>query len=288
MTRAHVRLGAVTESAGAANSAIDDAADPGGLTVGAAASHAGVTVRTLHHWDAIGLVRPSQRSTAGYRLYSAADVARIHRVLIYRELGMPLENIGELLDAATIDATEPLRQQRAQLLDRIARLQGMVAAVDRMIEAADTGILLSAEEQVAIFGEQWQPSWTAEARDRWGNTPQWAQYAERAASRSAADWQEVADGVAALDRDLARAKQAGVSPGSEQANALAERHRASIGAYFDCTVSMHVCLGRKYATEPGFAAYYDGIEPGLSGWLRDIIDANARAHGVDPHTATWG
>ncbi|WP_218935349.1 MerR family DNA-binding protein [Actinomadura citrea] len=72
-----------------------------------------------------------------------ADVARINRVLIYRELGLPLDDIGELLDAPTVDMTVPPRRQRAQLLDRISRLRAMVDAVDRMIEAASAGILLS-------------------------------------------------------------------------------------------------------------------------------------------------
>ncbi|WP_328807775.1 MerR family transcriptional regulator [Nonomuraea antri] len=266
---------------------LDDSAASGGLTVGAAAAHAGVTVRTLHHWDRIGLVRPSGRTSGGYRLYSAAEVARIHRVLIYRELGLSLDDIGELLDAPAADMTVPLRQQRDQLLDRISRLQGMVDAVDRMIEAASAGILLSAEEQVAIFGQRWQPSWAAGARERWGHTAQWAQYAERAASRSAEDWQQIADAIVTLESDLAAAKRAGVSPGSAAAGELAERHRASLGAYFDCTLSMQVCLGRQQAADPGFTAYYDAIEPGLGGWLRDIIDANALAQGVDPDTAVW-
>ncbi|MFD0855654.1 MerR family DNA-binding protein, partial [Actinomadura adrarensis] len=79
----------------------------------------------------------------------------MHRVLIYRELGLPLDDIGELLDAPAVDMTVPLKQQRAELLDRISRLQAMADAVDRMIEAASTGILLSTEEQVAIFGRRW-------------------------------------------------------------------------------------------------------------------------------------
>jgi len=265
----------------------NDAVAPDGLTVGATASAVGVTVRTLHHWDAMGLVRPSERTVGGYRLYSAVDVARIHRVLIYRELGLPLADIGALLDAPAIDATEPLRHQRAQLVERVSRLQGMVDAVDRMIEATSAGILLSAEEQVAIFGEQWQPAWVAGARDRWGDTAQWAQYAERSAGMTAEDWRQVAENIAALDGDLAAAKRAGVSPGSAEGNTLAERHRASIGVYFHCTHSMHVCLGRKYTAEPGFAAHYDAIEPGLTLWLRDLIDANARSRGVNPETATW-
>lgn len=266
---------------------MDDAAGAGGLTVGAAAAHVGVTVRTLHHWDAIGLVRPSGRTSGGYRLYSPADVARVHRVLIYRELGLPLDDIGELLDAPAVDMTGPLRQQRAELVRRISRLQAMVDAVDRMIDAASSGILLSAEEQVAIFGQRWEPSSVAGARERWGDTPQWVQYAERAAGMTPEDWQRVADDVTALENDLAAAVRAGVRPGSAEANALAERHRASIGVYFDCTHAMQVCLGRKHAADPGFAAYHDAIEPGLAVWLRDVIDANARAHGVDPDTATW-
>ncbi|MEV0729615.1 MerR family transcriptional regulator [Polymorphospora sp. NPDC050346] len=265
----------------------DGTAATDGLTVGAVASVAGVTVRTLHHWDAIGLVRPSARTTAGYRLYTAADVARIHRVLVYRELDVPLDRIADLLDAPSGDATESLRRQRDQLRERILRMERMVAALDRIVEARDTGILLSAEEQVAIFGAQWRPAWVAEARERWGETGQWAQYAERAAGRTADDWRSITTDVEALNADLAAARRAGVRPGSDEANALAERHRASIGVYFDCTHSMHVCLGRRYTTEPGFAAYYDGFEPGLAGWLRDVIDANARAHGVDPESATW-
>jgi DNA-binding transcriptional MerR regulator len=281
MIRRHATLADVT------NRVISDAAGPDGLTVGAAAAHAGVTVRTLHHWDAIGLVSPSERTPGGYRLYTAADVTRIHRVLIYRELGLSLESIGELLHAPISDTAASLHRQRAQLLDHVSRLQQMVASVDRMIEAADVGILLSPEEQVAIFGSDWQPSWVTEAHDRWGHTPQWAQYAENAAGRSTQDWQQIADNVKTLDHDLAAAKRADVKPGTEQANALAQRHRASINAYFHCTASMHVCLGKTYTTNPGYVAHYEAIEPGLSNWLRSIIEANAHTEGIDPDTATW-
>ncbi|MFF0527984.1 MerR family transcriptional regulator [Nocardia amikacinitolerans] len=266
------------------NRALDEGGD---LTVGAVASLVGVTIRTLHHWDSIGLVHPSERTDAGYRRYTAADLARIHRVLVYRELGVPLGDIAALLDAQAADALAALRTQRDQLRERVAHLRRMGDALDRMIEARESGILLSAEEQVAIFGEHWQPTWAAEARERWGDTAQWAQYAERAAGRTAEHWQQIAANVDALHAELGAALRAGVLPGSERANALAERHLASLGVYFDCTHSMHVCLGRTYATDPGFAAFYDGIETGLSGWLRDIIDANARANGVDPDSATW-
>lgn len=257
------------------------------MTVGAVASCVGVTVRTLHHWDEIGLAGPSERTAAGYRIYTAADIARIHRVLVYRELGVSLEEIAQLLEADAETATESLLQQRDRLRERIRKLERMAEALDRMAEARQEGVLLSADKQVAIFGDDWQPSWAGQARERWGDTRQWAQFAERAAERTAEDWRLVTEEVRALNTDLVEALRAGIEPGSREANALAERHRASMGVYFDCTHSMQVILGQTNVDDPGFRAHYDGLAPGLAVWLRDVISANARAHGVDPGTAVW-
>jgi DNA-binding transcriptional MerR regulator len=258
-----------------------------GLTVGRTAALVGVSVKTLHHWDAVGLVRPSGRSWAGYRLYSGEDVARIHRVLVYRRLGFSLAEIGRVLDDPDADARDHLGRQRSLLMERISGLRKMVDAVDQMMEALNTGVRLTPEEQCEIFGDDWRPEWVEEAGERWGDSPQWTQYAERVAWMTADDWRKVAAETEQLNADLAAARRAGVVPGSDEANALAERHRASISTYFDCTRSMHVCLGRKYVGDPGFAAYYDALAPGLAGWLRDVIFANAEAHGVDPEAATW-
>lgn len=256
-------------------------------TVGAAAARTGVTVRTLHHWDAIGLVRPSERTAAGYRSYTAGDLARMHRVLVYRELGVPLDRIGDLLAAPADDGAKSLARQRDDLRERIGRLEKMADALDRLVEARASGILLSGEEQVAIFGEHWRPAWVGQARERWGDNDQWAQYAERAAQRSADDWRVVADEAEVLTAELADALRGGVLPGSAAANRLAERHRASLGEYFECSLAMHVCLGRMYVADPEFAAHYERIEPGLAGWLRDVVAASAQAQGLDPDTATW-
>ncbi|MFI9485033.1 MerR family transcriptional regulator [Promicromonospora sp. NPDC052451] len=263
------------------------AVPPDGLTVGGAASAVGVTVRTLHHWDELGLASPSRRTTGGHRLYDAADVTRLHRIRLYRELGVPLSDVAALLDAPAEHAEESLLRQRDQVRDRIRHLERSAEALDRLIEARRSGVLLTPEDQAKIFGADWQPAWTAEARERWGDTAQWAQYAERAADRGPEDYRRIVADLEVLHADLGAAVREGVPPDSARARALAERHRASIGAYFDCTHSMHVCLGRTYVTDPGYRSFYDGIAPGLAGWLRDAVDANARAHGVDPETATW-
>ncbi|MDT0488867.1 TipAS antibiotic-recognition domain-containing protein, partial [Streptomyces doebereineriae] len=88
-------------------------------------------------------------------------------------------------------------------------------------------------------------------------------------------------------RALGDAMDAGVTPGSPEAHQLVERHREVFAAYFPLTRQMQVCLGRMYEDDPGFAAHYDGIRTGLATWFRRIIDADARAHGIDPDTATW-
>lgn len=258
-----------------------------GLTVGRAAGLVGVSVRTLHHWDAIGLVRPSGRTRAGYRVYSDEDVARIHRVLVYRELGFGLAQIGAILDDPAADAKDHLRRQRRELVDQIERLRRMVGAVDRMLEASRTGMRLTPEQQVAIFGDDWRPEWADEAEQRWGRSAQWAQYSQRAAALSPADWERVAAETDAFQADLAAAKRTGTAPGSPEANALAERHRALMSTYFDCTRAMQVCMARMFVEDPGFAAHYDGLEPGLATWFQEVLFANAAANGVDPATATW-
>ncbi|WP_327068454.1 MerR family transcriptional regulator [Kitasatospora sp. NBC_01250] len=251
------------------------------LTVGRAAALVGVSVKTLHHWDGIGLVRPSERTRAGYRVYSGEDIARVHRVLVYRELGFPLAEIGRLLDDPRVDAHEHLRRQRAELEERIARLRTMVGAVDRMMAASRTGLRLTPQEQVEIFGDDWQPARVEEARERWGDTEQWAQYAERAAERTPQDWQDYTATAEALNADLAAALRAGTAPGSAAANALAERHRALLAQHFDCPHAMHVCIGRTYLDDPRYADHFDRLEPGLTAWLIEVIFANARAHGAE-------
>lgn len=264
-----------------------DAAAADGLTVGQVSARLGVTVRALHHWDETGLARPSLRTAAGYRLYTADDLERLHRIVVYRELGLSLDKIQAVLDDPTADVPDALRAQRAQVTDRIGRLQQLGAGLDRMIDAHKRGLLLTIEQQATIFGPRWNPDWPAQARQSYGDTTQWLQYAERSASRSPLEWQAIADAMAGLDRALADAIDAGVVPGSQEANQLVERHREVFASYFPLTRQMQVCLGRRFEADPAFAAHYDGIRAGLASWFRRIIDASARAHGIDPDTATW-
>ncbi|MEH6820019.1 MAG: MerR family transcriptional regulator [Dietzia psychralcaliphila] len=258
-----------------------------GLTVGAVADLVGVSVRTLHHWDRIGLAPASGRTWSDYRVYDDDDVARIHRVLVYRELGLPLAQIGVLLDDPDVDEGAHLSRQRDLLVDRISHLQEMVSAVDRLKEAIAVNTPLTPADRAEIFGTDWNEDWQAEAQQQWGDTPQWEQSQQRTSTMSKEDWRRVKADTDSLNSDLAAAKRAGVDPASPEATELVERHRASISTFYDCTRSMQVLLARMYRQDPRFSETYDSLEPGLTEWIEAAVEADARAHGIDPDAATW-
>ncbi|WP_328460834.1 MerR family transcriptional regulator [Streptomyces sp. NBC_00448] len=124
------------------------------LTVGRVAELAGVSVRTLHHYDEIGLVEPSARTGAGYRAYSAGDVERLREVLGYRRLGFGLREIADLVDDPATDAVAHLRRLRGLLLEQRDRAAAMVTAIDKELEARAMGIRTTPEEQLKVFGAQ--------------------------------------------------------------------------------------------------------------------------------------
>lgn len=244
-------------------------------TVGAVATLTGVSVRTLHHYDHIGLVVPSVRTPAGYRGYTDADIERLHLVLVYRSVGLPLEEIRTLLDDAEADVLEHLRRQHQLLLEQSDRLQHTIKAVEELMSAHRSGIQLTAEEQVEIFGTTaFSEEYATEAEERWGNTDAWKQSQQRAAKFSKQDWIEIKAEGDALLQALAEAKRSGVAPGSAEADELVARHRASIERFYDFGSEMHRNLVKMYIADERFTRYYDDVEPGLAQFVHDIVIAS--------------
>ena len=244
-------------------------------TVGAIAALTGVSVRTLHHYDHIGLVVPSVRTQAGYRGYTDADIERLHLVLVYRSVGIPLDEIRSLLDDPSADVVEHLRRQRQLLLEQADRLQHTIKAVEELMNAHRSGIQLTAEEQVEIFGTTtYSEEYAEEAEQRWGDTDAWKQSQQRVSQLSKQDWIAIKSDGDALLAALAQAKRGGVEPGSDAANELAGRHRASIERFYDCDDEMHRCLAEMYLADERFTRYYDDVEPGLAQYVHDIVVAS--------------
>ncbi|MEU2348373.1 MerR family transcriptional regulator [Modestobacter sp. NPDC049651] len=249
-------------------------------TVGEVARLTGVTVRTLHHYDAIGLVRPAGRTSAGYRVYGAGDLDRLHQVLVYRELGFPLEEVATLLDDAGADPVAQLRRQHALLRERLARTQAMVAAVEKEMEARLMGTELTPEERFEVFGEHDPARYEAEVEERWGDTDAYAESKRRTARYGKADWLRVKAEAADVEQRLAAALRDGLPADSTPVMDLAEEHRQHISRWFyDCPPELHAGLGRMYVEDPRFAAHYEEVAPGLAQYVSTAVQANAARQG---------
>lgn len=232
-------------------------------TVGELARRAGLTVRTLHHYEALGLLRPSGRSEAGYRRYGEADVLRLHRVLALRDAGLSLKDIVPLLDG---EAPQPLAQVlqaqieqiEAQLLAQETLLQTLRNAARRLAQHGDGGdavqVLLDAM-QIRRVHERWfSPTQMRALRQRWETLP--------AAERDAveAEWPRlVAQARAAMD--------AGLDPAAPEVQALVRRWLALQRQFVNMAPGMEDTMRRMYAEEPELTRQ-SGITPELIAYLR--------------------
>ncbi|WP_030177336.1 MerR family transcriptional regulator [Streptomyces sp. NRRL S-813] len=248
-------------------------------TVGQVAGFAGVTVRTLHHYDDVGLLVPGERSHAGHRRYSDADLDRLQQILFYRELGFPLEEVAALLDDPAADPRAHLRRQHELLTARIEKLQKMAAAVEHAMEARKMGINLTPEEKFEVFGDHDPDQYADEVEERWGDTEAYRQSRQRTAGYTKQDWKRVTDELNAIHHRMGDLLAQGVPADSEAAMDVAEEHRLFITrSYYDCAHQMHTCLGEMYVSDPRFTATYEEIRPGLAAYMRDAIVANAARH----------
>jgi DNA-binding transcriptional MerR regulator len=246
------------------------------LTVGQVAERFGVTVRTLHHYDAIGLLSPSERSHAGYRLYTEEDLTRLQHVVVYRRLGFALEDVAMLLEHPE-GAVEHLRRQRTAVLQRLGEMRDLVTAIDRALEREMSNQPATPDEMKELFGEGFHDA-QAEAEERWGETDAWRQSQERTKGYTKADWEEVRAESDRTHQAFTDAMDAGEPPTSEMAMDAAELHRASMQRFYDCSYEMHRGLADMYVSDPRFTATYDEIRPGMAHYVRDAIHANADRH----------
>lgn len=249
----------------------------GGLTVGEVARLARVTVRTLHHYDRIGLISPSGRSSAGYRVYDAANRERLRQVLVYRQLGFALDEIRVLLDEPGVDPADHLRRQRHLLVERGERLAAMVAAIDRRLERRVGGMRLTPAEQLDVFGTDLAAAaWADEAEERWGETDAHEESRRRTAAYDRDDWERIKAEARATTDAFADALRAGLPADGPQAAALAERHRQHLTRWFyDCGYDLHVGLAEMYLADERFTEAYERVTAGLARYVHDAILANA-------------
>ncbi len=242
-----------------------------------AARIAGVSVRTLHHYDEIGLLVPRRRSAAGYRLYDRQDLLRLQQILIGRELGLSLQEIGRSLDDPGFDLGQALRSQRQQLQGRAERTAAMLRSVDAALAILDAERGGSVDMKTLFDG--FDPSrYEEEARQRWGHTDAYKESARRTSRYTDEDWKRLKAEQDGIYSDALAAMNAGTAPADPVAMRVAERHRLLLERWFyPCSKAMHRGLADMYEADARFAQNIDRYGKGLTPFLAAAIRANADA-----------
>jgi DNA-binding transcriptional MerR regulator len=252
------------------------------LTVSQVSKLSGVTVRTLHHYDEIGLLRPTARSRAGYRLYGDDDLQKLQQILFFRELQFPLEEILRIVRDPDFDLRSALVMQRQLLSERAVKVRALIEAVDAALESLEKGTAMTREEMFEVFGDFDPNQYEDEARQKWGHTEAYKESARRTKRYGKKEWQALQAESGAALTEMVELMKAGRKPQDPAAMEAAEKQRLHIDKWFyPCSHQMHRMLGEMYLQDERFTQFYERIAPGLAAYNRDAIVANAdRAAGA--------
>ncbi|MFC7680597.1 MerR family transcriptional regulator [Paenibacillus sp. GCM10028914] len=235
---------------------------------------AGISTRTLRYYDEIGILKPKRLSSSGYRIYGQAEVDRLQQILFYRELGLHLDKIKEIMTSPSFDPVVALRQHREQLLDKRRQLDLLIGNVDKTIASAEGGSLMSDQEKFEGFkqtmiddnekkyGKEIRKKYGDDAIDR-SNVKLQGMTPER--------YQEVTRLENEVKVTLAEALKQG-DPAGELAQQAADLHKQWLMFYWsDYSKEAHAGLAQMYVEDERFKAYYDAEQPGSAEFLRDAI-----------------
>ncbi len=244
-------------------------------TIKEIADLAGVTPRTLRHYDQIGLFCPSGTSDNGYRYYDQESLLRLQQILFFRELGMPLKEIHLILNHPGFDLLDALEAHRRSLQERSRRLEQLLHTVDRTIATLQGKGKMTAKDYFEGFDER---QYEAEARERWGHTPQWAESRRKWASYSQ-------DQKEAIQQEGSRITQAmvGTDPNLRPDDPAVQ---ASVGEYYTylnryfyaCPLGFLRNLADMWVEDPRFAINYERIREGGAAFVREAVHIYCDKH----------
>jgi DNA-binding transcriptional MerR regulator len=237
-------------------------------TVKQLAAMAGISARTLHYYDEIGLLKPSRNPANGYRIYERPAVLRLQQILFLRELGLSLEYIQSVLDQPDFDLLSALEEHRLALLARQERLARLVNTVERTILHMKGNIDMDNKELFAGFSEEKQAEYEEQVRQRYGDR-QLKESQRRWGSYSAEQKREIFEEGNAIYRDLLETMPNG--PSSPQAQACIARWHQHLRYFYEPTNETLLGLANLYNEDPEFAANFQRIHPELAEFMRKAI-----------------
>ncbi|NTU25970.1 MerR family transcriptional regulator [Bacillus tequilensis] len=234
---------------------------------------AGVSIRTLHHYDDIQLLNPSALTDAGYRLYSDTDLERLQQILFFKEIGFRLDEIKEMLDHPNFDRKAALQSQKDMLMKKKQRMEEMIQTIDRTLQSIEGGELLNKRDLFAGLSmkdiEEHQQTYADEVRRLYGREVA-EETEKRTSAYSADDWRAIMAEFNLIYRRIAERMEHG--PGDPEVQAAVGAFRDHICQYhYDCTLDMFRGLGEVYITDERFTDSINQYGEGLAAFLRKAI-----------------
>ena len=228
------------------------------------AEFTGVSVRTLHYYDEIGLLVPAyvDRST-GYRYYDENSLLRMQEILFYRELDFSLKSIREFLSSPNYNKRKALKEQKKMLTLKKERLERLISAIDGAVK----------EENIMIaFDNSEFEKYKAEAKEKWGQTPAYKEHAEKTKHYSKDKWNNLAEGMNDILAEFAICVKNGEEPDSSEAQNLVKMLQSHITEnYYLCTNEILACLGQMYVADERFRNNIDKHADGTAAFICEAI-----------------
>lgn len=238
------------------------------FTVKQLSKMAGITPRTLHYYDEIGLLEPSRVGANGYRYYGEEALLRLQQILLYRELDLPLEHIKEIVGRPDFDVLSALESHRQKLRQRIAHMQRLIATVDNTISHLKGQKEMDTKQLFEAFSDEQQAEYEKEVMQLYD--PETVKASNRKwESYSVAEKQRIGEEGNAIYRDILLAMPKGAS--SPEAQACVERWRHHIEYFWIPNDEQLVGLADLYNDDPRFKANFDKIHPDLAAFMRAAV-----------------
>ena len=228
------------------------------------AEFTGVSVRTLHYYDEIGLLRPAEVDRiTGYRFYDEDSLFRMQEILFYRELDFSLKSISKILSSPGYDKSKALQEQKQLLILKKERLERLISAIDN----AGKG-----ENVVKAFDNSKFESYKAEAQERWGNTDAYKEHAEKTKNYGMDKWSSLASDMDFIFREFSICMKNGLEPGSEEPQSLVKKLQNHITEnYYSCTKEILSGLGQMYVADERFKKNIDKHADGTAAYVCEAI-----------------
>jgi DNA-binding transcriptional MerR regulator len=232
---------------------------------------AGVSARTLHYYDEIGLLKPAFSGSNGYRYYEEKELLLLQQILFFRELEFSLEQIKVIITAPTFDARRAMEDQRKMLQMKRDRIDQLLMTIKKTIQTNKGGEFMKSDDLYGGFSKKQMDEYKEEAKKRWGNTDAYKQSVAKTEHFTKADYDRIAKEGVALTQQIADVREKGFAISSPEVQQLIRRHYDSLRTFYEPNYELYRGLGQMYVDDPRFTAYYEKFGKGLAVFMRDAI-----------------